>query len=457
MDLNWILVCIFSLLLFYGSETAEYAYTIEVAAGRYSCFFQTVNNTRHKYMEVDYQVVDGSDLNINFVMKFESVVLLQEERKVEGSHKFAVNDSGDYELCFDNTFSYQARKLLFFEVYLLDEDGNFDETNMVEEFDSAKQEYTGLGFEMQKFQSASNSIKNRLNKIEYHQSLLRAYEARDRAIMNANFERVTLWSVVNSVVLIAVGLLQECRRYFLFPLSSNCNLVMISYSLLFIFISAYLITADEFAHSVIIPAGKTDCYGFTISNPKYRTFEVDYQVITGGELDIRFFITSPKGVRIVDDAKKSDGSHRIDLSMENAGYGDYLFCFDNEFSIQSDKRVSFKLFLLDADGHFLGNFDQSLSVDAEVLRTLDTHISNFQNVTTNVKNNLNIIERLQRQYATIELADRAAVEHSYEMINFWSVVHLCVMLFSLTVQVYMVRSLFEDGSKVGYILRKGGK
>lgn len=34
---------------------AEYAYTIEVDAGKHNCFFQTVNNTHHKFMEIDYQ------------------------------------------------------------------------------------------------------------------------------------------------------------------------------------------------------------------------------------------------------------------------------------------------------------------------------------------------------------------------------------------------------------------
>uniref|UniRef100_A0AAF5PJ59 GOLD domain-containing protein n=1 Tax=Wuchereria bancrofti TaxID=6293 RepID=A0AAF5PJ59_WUCBA len=187
---------------------AEYAYTIEVDAGKHNCFFQTVNNTHHKFMEIDYQVVDGGDLNINFMMLFGTKILLQEMMKVEGSHKFSMEESGDYQLCFDNSFSYQTRKVLFFELFLLDENGSFDETNTVEEFGPVRHEYSGLGFEMQKFQKASNNIKNLLNKIEYHQSLLRAYEARDRAIMNANFDRVTLWSVVNSIILVIVGLLQ---------------------------------------------------------------------------------------------------------------------------------------------------------------------------------------------------------------------------------------------------------
>ncbi|KAM3725091.1 Transmembrane emp24 domain-containing protein [Dirofilaria immitis] len=213
--------------------------------------------------------------------------------------------------------------------------------------------------------------------------------------------------------------------------------------------------ADEFAYTVIVPARKTECYGFTIANEKYRSFEVDFQVIAGGESDITFYITSPKGLRLINDFKHTDGTHNVDLSMVSAGYGDYLFCFDNTFSIQSDKRVFFELFLLDERGHFLGGFDREISVGAEVLSKLDTHVDNFQNVTTNVKNNLNIIERLQRQYASIEMADRTAIERSYEMINFWSVLHLFVMLFALSVQVYMVRSLFEENSKIGRILRKG--
>uniref|UniRef100_A0A1I8EHT8 GOLD domain-containing protein n=1 Tax=Wuchereria bancrofti TaxID=6293 RepID=A0A1I8EHT8_WUCBA len=149
---------------------AEYAYTIEVDAGKHNCFFQTVNNTHHKFMEIDYQaskqrrkivqinssqsnkVVDGGDLNINFMMLFGTKILLQEMMKVEGSHKFSMEESGDYQLCFDNSFSYQTRKVLFFELFLLDENGSFDETNTVEEFGPVRHEYSGLGFEMQKFQ-----------------------------------------------------------------------------------------------------------------------------------------------------------------------------------------------------------------------------------------------------------------------------------------------------------------
>ncbi|VDK67954.1 unnamed protein product [Litomosoides sigmodontis] len=228
---------------------------------------------------------------------------------------------------------------------------------------------------------------------------------------------------------------------------------MVLHHLVFLLLSTYLAVADEYDYAVIVPAGKTECYGFTIANEKYQSFEVDFQVIAGGGLDITFSIISPKGLRLINDLKRTDGVHKIDLSVASAGYGDYLFCFDNTFSIQSDKRVFFELFLLDAQGHFLGGFDRHVDVAVDVLRTLDTHINHFQNVTTNVKNNLNTVERLQRQYASIELADRSAIERSYEMINFWSVFHLVVILLAFFVQVYMVRSLFEENSRIGLVLR----
>jgi hypothetical protein len=57
-------------------------------------------------------------------------------------------------------------------------------------------------------QASAGRIKNTLNKIEYHQALLRAYENRDKSIMNANLDRVSLWSVINAGVLLSVAFIQ---------------------------------------------------------------------------------------------------------------------------------------------------------------------------------------------------------------------------------------------------------
>lgn len=55
---------------------------------------------------------------------------------------------------------------------------------------------------------------------------------------------------------------------------------MILRHLLSLLLSRYLVAADEYDYTVIIPAGKTECYGFTIANEKYQSFEVDFQVMS---------------------------------------------------------------------------------------------------------------------------------------------------------------------------------
>uniref|UniRef100_A0A7E4ZY89 GOLD domain-containing protein n=1 Tax=Panagrellus redivivus TaxID=6233 RepID=A0A7E4ZY89_PANRE len=189
----------------------EYDLTVEVPAGKFQCFYQPVIDAKHKFMEVDYQVIDGADLNVNFMVLFGAEVLIQEVRKTDGSHKIELKALGDYQICFDNTFSIQSKKVVFFEVFLMDADGNYDDLDLSKfaqnDVDFA-QKMQEVGYTISEFHAAFNRIKASFNKIEYYQSILRAYEARDRAIMTANFDRVTFWSCLNSAVLVGVGVLQ---------------------------------------------------------------------------------------------------------------------------------------------------------------------------------------------------------------------------------------------------------
>lgn len=34
---------------------------------------------------------------------------------------------GDYQLCFDNTFSYQASKIIYFQIFIFDQHGSSDD------------------------------------------------------------------------------------------------------------------------------------------------------------------------------------------------------------------------------------------------------------------------------------------------------------------------------------------
>ncbi|KAL0164122.1 hypothetical protein M9458_039875, partial [Cirrhinus mrigala] len=50
-----------------------------------------------------------------------------------------------------------------------------------------------------------NSVKSRLGKSLQIQTLLRAFEARDRNLQESNYERVNLWSCTNLLVMVVVS------------------------------------------------------------------------------------------------------------------------------------------------------------------------------------------------------------------------------------------------------------
>ena len=57
-------------------------------------------------------------------------------------------------------------------------------------------------------QDTINNVKARLGKSVHIQTVLRAFEARDRNIQESNFDRVNLWSVINLTVMMLVSAVQ---------------------------------------------------------------------------------------------------------------------------------------------------------------------------------------------------------------------------------------------------------
>lgn len=65
-----------------------------------------------------------------------------------------------------------------------------------------------------------------MNKIEYYQSLFRVSEAKDRAILSANHDRVSFWSLLNTLVVLFVGAVQVWTIRSLFEENSKLGRLM---------------------------------------------------------------------------------------------------------------------------------------------------------------------------------------------------------------------------------------
>lgn len=185
------------------SQSLDSDFTFTLPAGRKECFYQTMK--KDASLEIEYQVLDGAGLDVDFHISSPSgQVLFSDFRKSDGVHTVETED-GDYMFCFDNTFSAVSEKIIFFELILdnMDPDG--------EEPEDWKEYVHGtdmLDMKLEDIMDTINSVKARLGKSLQIQTVLRAFEARDRNLQESNFDRVNMWSLTNLIVMVLVSAIQ---------------------------------------------------------------------------------------------------------------------------------------------------------------------------------------------------------------------------------------------------------
>ncbi|XP_056379116.1 transmembrane emp24 domain-containing protein 5 [Hyla sarda] len=184
------------------SQAVDSDFTFTLPAGHRECFYQSTRQSGT--LEIEYQVLDGTNLDIDFYLfSPNGDLVLSEQRQSDGVHTVETVD-GDYQFCFDNTFSRMSEKVIFFELIL-------DHMNDGEEQEDWKNYVIGtdlLDMKLEDIMETINSVKARLGRSLQLQTLLKAFEARDRNIQESNCERVNFWSMVNLAVMVVVSVTQ---------------------------------------------------------------------------------------------------------------------------------------------------------------------------------------------------------------------------------------------------------
>ncbi|KAG2461490.1 transmembrane emp24 domain-containing protein 5 [Polypterus senegalus] len=213
----------------------------------------------------------------------------------------------------------------------------------------------------------------------------------------------------------------------------------------FVFLAEWSISSAAFSQALdsdftfTLPAGRKECFYQTMK--KDASLEIEYQVLDGAGLDVDFVLFSPSGDILATDHRKSDGIHTVETQD-----GDYMFCFDNSFSSVSEKIIFFEL--------ILDNMEDGMEGDPEDWREyvqgtdlLDMKLEDILESINSVKARLGKSVQIQTILRAFEARDRNLQESNYERVNLWSATNLVVMVLVSSVQVYMLRSLFDDRRK----------
>ncbi|XP_070683742.1 transmembrane emp24 domain-containing protein 1b [Pempheris klunzingeri] len=186
-------------------QNLDSEFTFLLPAGRSECFFQTT--VKNGTMEVEYQVIAGAGMDVDMtILSPEGIQLIHETRRSEGVHVVEPTVQGDYQICFDNSFSRFSEKMVFFEIIIEGQGGDVggdEEWAGLEEPDG-----TLLEYKLEDIRESMDSLHRRLERSRQMQTVLRAFEARDRNLLEDNLWRVSFWSCASVLVMLCVALTQ---------------------------------------------------------------------------------------------------------------------------------------------------------------------------------------------------------------------------------------------------------
>jgi len=185
-------------------------------------------------------------------------------------------------------------------------------------------------------------------------------------------------------------------------------------------------------YTIKVHAGKRDCYFEEIKAGS--NFEIEYQVIDGGDLDVTFQMIDPKGKILATDIRKEDGLHTVDEPIDGA----YQFCFDNGFSRLTDKVVFFEIFTDDFDYDYDGEEWKPKKDEG----MLEDRVKEIQSKLQRMKLNMAKTSQIQNLLRAFEAKDRNLIEANRQRVDSWSIIHLTVMAATAFLQVYLLRSMF---------------
>lgn len=214
---------------------------------------------------------------------------------------------------------------------------------------------------------------------------------------------------------------------------------------IFYFLACSLMSAFcvEKEITISVDPRKEDCY--FQSAKKGETIDIEYQVIDGGhgDLDITFHIADPTGRILVADFKKPENNHQVEAELN----GDYKFCFDNTFSSYNAKTIFFELIVDNGEDDQWNDGNVDLG-DIRPEEVYEIKVEDIQEIIGNVRNHLTKARQLQDLIKSTEARDRNVAEENYFKVNSYSMFQIGIMLIVGVIQVIMVRSLFDDKSRV---------
>ena len=193
-------------------------------------------------------------------------------------------------------------------------------------------------------------------------------------------------------------------------------------------------------------------------------------IYTSGDLKISARVFDPRGVQIASDDSSDYGSHSFSAHHD----GDYKICLDNRYVSAGDKTVYLEIEVSEKrkernvdhlpngeegeeedDDVYNYEYDEDeyiqedemkgmKELDKEIVKTYDLEVKEIKHVLQELRQHVGKAQHYQSLMNSMKAKDYHHLTASLSRVNMWSFIHVTVLIFTGLVQVYVVRSLFDD-------------
>ena len=253
--------------------------------------------------------------------------------------------------------------------------------------------------------------------------------------------------------------------------------------------ASFVITSQPYwgtSLTLIVFEGRVDCY-FLPDIKRSKEISVEFRVTntktiwrSGTNVDVEFNVADPKGQRVIENNKASTGSYFFTASFD----GDYKICVDNTLQSAGNKAVYLQIEVADSlkkmrrllahgkaeptkdivnsDGNSImkdtngvnennptnevedNDMAMFMEGDENMLESFGYKAAEIKMQLQEVRKNLRIASSIYNTVHQRSIRDYHLAVNSLQRVDFWSVVHLIILISTGLVQVYVMKSLFDD-------------
>lgn len=169
--------------------------TFELPDAERMCFHETINTDQKGVNCVlEFQVIEGGNYDVDVTLVSPSgASLYTEQKKQFDRYGWTADEVGEYKFCFSNEFSTFTHKMVYFDFQVGEDD--------------ALQPQAGDPITaMTQLETTVRDLHLNLNTLVEYQTHLRLRESLGRSFAEDLNERVQVWSVGQSVVILLAGI-----------------------------------------------------------------------------------------------------------------------------------------------------------------------------------------------------------------------------------------------------------